>query len=160
MTPAGVSHVFRLGHRYIWRSAFVASAILVAFFGVLQISSGRRQSVYLVEALELLAVAGCAGLLVAGILYYLRWRLAVEITQDGIDGCDVKGDNCFIRWGQMHDCARFTAYLFVPCILIRHSAAMWAPLQLPLGLERRDEFVMLIQRYAGSDCELGRALES
>jgi hypothetical protein len=60
----------------------------------------------------------------------------------------------------MHDCIPFTAYLFVPCVLVRHSAALWAPLQLPLALERRGEFLMLIKSYAGSDCELARILTS
>ena len=109
------------------------------------------------------AVGGAAlcvgfGVFTAGLLYYLRWRQPLEVTPQGIDGFDIKGQNCFIRWSQMHDCVPFTAYLFVPCILVRHTSPLWGPLQIPLMLERKDEFRALVARYGGRECQLVNAL--
>ena len=162
IAPANVSHVFRLGREYIWQTALLSAfwqlaALLCICILLIGVSRGRHFPV-VGASLALLALCGGFGMFVAAILYYVRWRQPVQITPQGIDGFDFKGHRCFVRWSQMHACSPYTAYKLLPCILVRHSEAMWGPLQIPVGIERRDDFLMLIKSYAGPDCELARAL--
>jgi hypothetical protein len=90
----------------------------------------------------------------AAMLYYVRWKNRVEVTPHGIDSIDISGDPCFVRWALMHDVLNYTAYRFVPCILIRHTLPGSGPLQIPLGIERKADFIALINSYAGEQASL------
>ncbi len=128
------------------------------FLAMALFSKNKSHGTALDDAVVSVALCSCFGVLIAGVLYYLRWRQPLEVTPHGIDGFDTSGGNCFVRWDQMHDWVAFTAYLFVPCVLVRHTALNAGPLQVPLMLERREELRALVAQYAGAECPLVEAL--
>jgi hypothetical protein len=132
--------------------------MLVVMFGLMAVSFFKGNGVSLTDFAVGLALSAAFGAFIASLLYFLRWRFPIEITPAGIDGFDLKGHRCFVRWDQLGDCIPFTAYLFVPSVLVRHSAVGSEPLLIPLLLERMAEFRALVTTHAGLSTGLSRAL--
>jgi len=148
-----------MSQQAIWRLASMAGLGLAAVFAVMALLSDRRvQGANVADAAAFIGLCGGFAVFIAALLYYLRWRQPLEVTPHGIDGFDASGANCFVRWEQMRDWVGFTGYLFIPCVLIRHTATGPGPLQIPLMLERREELRAIVVRYAGSQSPLVEAL--
>ena len=158
MPPAN-SSVFRWSHRGIQRLAvFATGAMFLVMLGFMAVAIIKGNGLPLTDFAVGLGLSAAFGAVIASLLYFLRWRFPIEITPAGIDGFDLKGHPCFVRWDQLGDCIPFTAYLFVHCVLVRHSAVGQEPLLIPLVLERMAEFRSLVSMHAGVSTGLSKAL--
>ena len=158
MPPAN-SSVFRWSHRGIRHlAAFAAGAMFLVMLGFMAEAIIKGKELSLTKFAGSLGLSAAFGAVMASLLYLLRWQFPIEVTSAGIDGFDLKGRPCFVRWDQLGDCTPFTAYLFVPCVLVRHSAVGQEPLLIPLVLERMAEFRKLVSTHAGISTGLSKAL--
>jgi len=153
--PPSAPGVFHLSHSSIWSiSGGAAGSIFVLFAVATMIGWVRGTAEPLVSLLQEVGFCAVLACFFAAVLYYVRWKNRVEVTPHGIDSIDISGDPCFVRWSLMHEASYYTAYRIVPCLLIVHTLPGSEPLQIPLRLDRRAEFIALVNRYAGEQASL------